>query len=130
MSTADFSFRETSNIIEPVIRFLSPHVSESRFHFINDLVRKCAHLSEYFFLGLLLFRAFKEVEADMPPGRVVMLSVVIIALYAASDEFHQTSVYSRTPSLVDVGIDTAGGILAQITCLLFKHDRGFSRKSV
>jgi len=33
-------------------------------------------------------------------------------LWAATDEFHQSLVPTRTASFMDVGIDTAGGILA------------------
>jgi VanZ family protein len=123
MSTDAFSSGETSRIVEPVIRFLLPQASGRRVDMIHSLIRKCGHLGEYFVLGLLLFRAFRKGQAGLPVERVVLYSVVIIALYAASDEFHQTFVYGRTPSLVDVGIDTAGGIVAQLACLLCRHER-------
>jgi VanZ family protein len=118
MSTGAFSSGETSKIIDPVIRFLLPQASGRRVDMIHSLIRKCGHLGEYFVLGLLLFRAFRKGRAELPAGRVVLYSVIIIAFYAASDEFHQTFVYGRTPSLVDVGIDTAGGILAQLALLV------------
>lgn len=124
MSTSAFSSRETSKIIEPIIRFVLPHLPGREVDLIHGFIRKCGHISEYFLLGLLLFRAFREAKADLPAGRVVMYSVIVIALYASSDEFHQTFVYSRTPSVIDVGIDTAGGVLAQIACLVFHYVKG------
>jgi VanZ family protein len=41
-----------------------------------------------------------------------------IVLYAVSDEFHQSFVSSRSASLIDVGIDSTGGILSQIVIIL------------
>lgn len=122
LSTNTFSSVETSRLIEPVIRFLVPGISDRKVHIIHGLIRKCGHLTEYFVLGVLLFRAFRRGSAKLT-ARAILYSVIIIALYAASDEFHQTFVYSRTPSLVDVGIDTAGGMFAQFTYLLCRHRR-------
>jgi len=126
MSTGSFASAETSRFIEPAIRFLFPHMSDRKVDFIHGLIRKCGHLSEYFILGLLLFWAFGKGRADPPARRAVLYSVIIIALYAASDEFHQMFVAGRTPSVVDVGIDTVGGMLAQAVCLLFRRDRDHS----
>lgn len=128
MSTGSFSSAETSKFIEPAIRFLFPNMSDRKVDFIHGLIRKCGHLSEYFILGLLLYRAFGRGLADLPAGRAraALYSVIVIAVYAASDEFHQTFVAGRTPSVVDVGIDTAGGMLAQAACLLFRRDRDHS----
>ena len=36
----------------------------------------------------------------------------VAVLWAATDEFYQSLVPTRTASFMDVGIDTAGGILA------------------
>jgi VanZ family protein len=46
-------------------------------------------------------------------------SLLGVVLYAASDEFHQSFVPERTASLVDVGIDTLGGIIAQGVSVLW-----------
>src|SRR5262249_14578235 len=64
-----------------------------------DLVfRKCAHVTEYAILGLLLARALgREAPA-------LLLGVV----YAASDELHQAFVRGRHASPVDVAIDMLG----------------------
>lgn len=130
MSTSLFSSRETSKFIEPVIRFLLPYIPGHEVDIIHGLIRKCGHLSEYFVLGILLFRAFGAIDAELSVGRIVLYSVIVIALYAASDEFHQTFVYGRTPSVVDVGIDTVGGMFAQAGCLLFRRVRGSSEHAV
>ncbi|MGD0662387.1 MAG: VanZ family protein [Syntrophorhabdales bacterium] len=37
---------------------------------------------------------------------------------SAGDEFHQSFVATRTASITDVGIDTAGGVFAQVVGVL------------
>jgi VanZ family protein len=64
----------------------------------DTVLRKCAHLTEYAVLGLLLARAL---------GRELPALVIGIA-YAASDELHQHFVAGRHASPVDVAIDAAG----------------------
>ena len=64
----------------------------------DTLLRKLAHAGEYAVLGALLLRA---------TGRAG-LAVALGALYAVSDEIHQTFVPGRAGSPVDVGIDTLG----------------------
>jgi len=44
--------------------------------------------------------------------------VILVVLWAAGDEFHQSFVSTRTGSVVDVVIDTAGGVLAQFAAFL------------
>ena len=41
-----------------------------------------------------------------------LLTLALVMLYAASDEFHQRFVPSRDASAVDVMIDTGGAVLA------------------
>ncbi len=64
-----------------------------------DLVlRKIAHAAEYAVLGALLQRAL---------GRP-WLAFALGALYAISDEIHQSFVPGRQGSPLDVALDTAG----------------------
>jgi VanZ family protein len=41
----------------------------------------------------------------------VLLAIILAGLYAVTDEFHQSFTPERTPSIVDVGIDTFGAAL-------------------
>ena len=68
-------------------------------------VRKAAHMSEYAVLALLSLHALRMEGASHPYRKALLLC----ALYAASDEFHQAFVPGRGPSPIDVMIDTAGG---------------------
>jgi VanZ family protein len=78
------------------------------------LIRKFAHLTEYFILGLLLFRFFRNDSNDLKMLRWMISAMIVLALYAAGDEFHQSFVPTRTASIVDIGIDISGGLLAQL----------------
>jgi len=65
------------------------------------ILRKCAHVTEYAILGVLLARAMGH------EGPALLLGI----LYAASDEFHQAFVRGRHASPVDVAIDTLGVLI-------------------
>jgi VanZ family protein len=75
------------------------------------VTRKCAHVIEYAVLALLLWRALRSVPALRVKTSMVFGAALLgCALFAASDEFHQTFVKSRTPSVRDVFLDVAGAL--------------------
>ena len=113
MSTDTFSSQNTSFLVEPVVRFLFPEILPPETVLIHALIRKAGHVIEYFILSILLFRAFRGGSKESWNWRWASLSVILVILYAAGDEFHQSFVPVRTASLGDIGIDSAGGILAQ-----------------
>jgi len=121
MSTGAFSASNTSRIIEPILRYLMPHISETEVHVIHGALRKLAHVTEYFILGLLLFRAFRSDSADVKTWGWAFYSLLAVILFAAGDEFHQSFEATRTASIIDVGIDTLGGFLAQCMILLWNR---------
>ncbi len=126
-SSDQMSFAHSSRIIGPIVRWLFPHLSEETVHTIVVLARKCAHVTEYAILSLLVWRALrKPVRNDTRPWqwKEAARTALLVLLYAASDEFHQLFVPSRQASVVDVLIDTAGGVLA----LLFIWSLGIWRK--
>jgi len=123
MSTGTFSSENTSLIIEPILRFLLPSISSEKVAMIHAAIRKSGHVTEYFILGILLFRAFRGGSKELRNVRWAFSSLLVVVLYAASDEFHQSFVPTRTASLVDVGIDTLGGIIAQCVSILWHLTR-------
>ena len=72
-------------------------------------MRHCAHVGEYAVLALLMWRALRW-GTSMSMRMSTLYGVILLgcALFAASDEFHQTFVKSRTPSVRDVFLDIAG----------------------
>jgi VanZ family protein len=111
-SSDTHSYEHSSRIVEPLLRWLFPHMPEPQIHTIHGVLRKCAHFAEYIVFAPLLWRAFRQPEKNHPcpwSWREARLTLLVVALYAASDEFHQSFVPTRTPRVHDVMIDTLGG---------------------
>jgi VanZ family protein len=113
MSTGTFSSENTASVIEPLFLFLFPWISPQQIDVIHGMIRKGGHVGEYFILGLLLFRAFRADSTESRMRRWTSFAFFVVLLYAASDEFHQSFVATRTASLLDIAIDAVGGVLAQ-----------------
>jgi VanZ family protein len=95
-------------------------------------VRKCAHVIEYAVLALLLWRALRSVSLLRTKTLMAFGAALLgSALFAASDEFHQTFVRSRTPSVRDVFLDVAGALLALLIGASFarRHPKQFRATS-
>jgi VanZ family protein len=108
-STDTFSSENTEESFGPVLTVIS-YVTGTSFETTHFVVRKCAHLTEYFVFALLLIRAIKWRFGNKRRLRCASCAVLAVFLYACSDEFHQSFVPSRGPSFADVGIDSLGGI--------------------
>ena len=124
LSTDIFSSEHTARFIVPLIRFFAPSLGWPKVMKIHWLIRKCAHFAEYFVLGVLLFRAFSR-----KTGRIlktVLFSILIVAAFSASDEFHQSFTRSRGVELSDVALDTLAGTFALIISALLRLARGGS----
>lgn len=83
----------------------------SVFRLSGFLIAKSAHLAEYAILFILVRRAV-FVSAPGLRARAALPALVFCALYALSDEWHQTFVPGRHGQWTDVGIDAIGALLA------------------
>jgi len=90
------------------------------------ILRKAAHITEYFILTLLLYRAFKG-SFNFSSFYLLFWPSVMSFLYAVSDEIHQAFVPTRDPSPRDVFIDTIGII---IFYLLIRFSNKFKKTLV
>jgi VanZ family protein len=124
MSTGMFSASNTFNVLQRILRSIDPAISSSTVRLINNSIRKAGHVTEYFISGMLVFRAFRAGSTEPRMLRCAMLSIVFIVLFAASDEYHQSFVASRTASFLDVCIDTGGGLLAICYNMLRQYRKG------
>jgi VanZ family protein len=108
------SFQHSSRILGPLLHWLLPQLSEETISAVVFFVRKCAHITEYAVLALLFWRALrKPVRRDPRPWRwtEARSALLLVALYAASDEFHQLFVPHRDGKVGDVFIDLSGGVV-------------------
>ena len=119
LSTESFSAENTSRILERLLRFFIPHITAREIDTIHFFVRKAAHVTEYCIASLLLFHSFRNTIQFQRYWWWVFYSLVIVIFVAATDEYHQAFVISRTSSVVDVGIDIIGGILGQGISIIF-----------
>jgi|KBSSwiStaDraftv2_1062776.scaffolds.fasta_scaffold333901_2 VanZ family protein len=110
LSSASFSADNTGSIIDPLLAWLLPWLAPSSIAVIHGLLRKTAHVTEYAVLAALWWRALARSGAR--PARAAWLTLLIGVTVAAVDETHQSWLPSRTGSIRDVLIDTAGVALA------------------
>lgn len=111
------SFQRSSRYIGPLVRWLFPHLSDEMVGTIVTGVRKGAHVAEYAVLAWLFWRVVrKPVRHDPRPWSWPHAAgaVLFVALYATTDEIHQTFVPHRYGSVKDVLLDTAGGALGML----------------
>lgn len=108
----------SSGFVSAVITVICPEYSEltddakaNITDKVTFVVRKTAHFSEYFVLGVLAFLTavtFKKYKIIYRS----MASFVICVIYSVSDEFHQYFVSGRACRFTDILIDSAGSLLA------------------
>jgi len=123
------SGQHSSRILAPLLRWLFPDISPEMTDAVVFTARKCAHITEYAILALLTWRAFRNPQrADARPWSwlVVRHTMIVVILYAATDEFHQLFVPSREGKLLDVLVDTAGGVagILLLRALYWWRNRG------
>src|SRR3954465_12696002 len=119
-STTSMSTEHTSRYIVPLLLWLKPGMSPNSSWIIVVVIRKCAHVSEYAVLGVLLWQALWSVPALRRKTLIVFGAVLLgCALFAASDELHQMFVKSRTPSVHDVLLDGAGALFGLLIAASF-----------
>jgi VanZ family protein len=107
-STDLFSGTNTTSFLQPILSSLLPDVTADQIETIHLIIRKLGHWGEYFILAILNIRAL---HAELPAQssiRRAASAIAIAAIYAASDEWHQSFVPSRSASVVDVLIDCFG----------------------
>lgn len=90
------------------------------FDLIAYLLRKTAHIGEYFVLTILIIRSIEVL--DQPINRVLLMSGAFSFLYALSDELHQSFVPLRDGKVTDIGIDFIGIVLALLVYALWYNN--------
>lgn len=125
VSSDTHSSEHSSRLVEPILHWLFPHMSQARVEDIHFVIRKCAHLTEYAILGLLVWRALNQSKTKLPAWSWPKVggTLLVVFLYAASDEIHQSFVPTRTAHFSDVLIDTTGAAIGLLALWLFRHFR-------
>ena len=109
-STGLFSGAHTSSFLGPILSSLFPAMTGDQIEIVHLTVRKLGHWGEYFILTALIARALNAQTPRQSRFRLTASAIAIATLYAASDEWHQSFVPSRSASIVDVLIDSIGAV--------------------
>jgi VanZ family protein len=78
---------------------------------IDLVMRKLVHLFEY---ALLCFLWWRALSAQVRPDRAALAAFLVSALYAVTDEYHQSFVEGRSGNALDVAIDSAGAAVVAL----------------
>lgn len=88
-------------------------------------IRKLAHYTLYFILGILSFLVVKDYSINK---KLIIYSLLICFLYACSDEFHQLFTIGRSARVLDVMIDTFGSLCG--ISIFYIFNKKISKKSI
>ncbi len=102
----------TNGILEKYLFFV-----DSDIFFM--IIRKMAHITEYFILGILVLNFINEFKID----KKIVVSILICFILASFDEFHQLFIPDRTGRLLDVFIDMIGASLGILILSLIKNHK-------
>ena len=111
MSTDTFSAEHTGTVLERILHWLVPSITEDRFLIIHYFIRKSAHFTEYFVFCLLLYRGVRGARKGWR-WTWGLTALFCAAGYSALDEIHQAFVASRTASPYDSLLDSIGAFAA------------------
>jgi len=76
---------------------------------LTKIVGPLAHISAFGLFAFFLTRALIQKQADA--RRTLGLVLLLTSLYALSDEFHQLFVPGRAFELLDIALDSFGGLM-------------------
>lgn len=80
-------------------------------------IRKAAHMFLYFVLAILIYSLIYNVKYHRNSQKILksmIISLIVVFLYACTDEFHQLFIPGRSGEFRDVMVDTLGGIIGLI----------------
>ena len=109
---SSFNSTESSNQSGFIVNVISSIFNISNIELLSLIIRKLAHFTEYFILGILTCNMVHSYN------KKAYISIIICILYAISDEIHQIFVPGRSCQIMDMTIDTLGS-LTGIYLLLF-----------
>ena len=124
-ASSNLSYQVSYKIVEIGNEILDKGLDETQIADYADQigypVRKLAHMTEYFLPAVAV--SFPFYVYGLRGFPLMLVAGFICVAFAAGDEYHQSFVAGRGPSVKDVGIDSIGaffGIMTvQIICWVF-----------
>lgn len=81
------------------------------------IIRKLAHFGEYFILAILTYLCFKDFKLQ----KHNIITFIFVVLFATFDEIHQLFVDGRSFGVLDILIDSLGGLSAILSIGLIEY---------
>lgn len=119
---------EHTSVLLNAVKWLFPSASPSSLSWTHFLIRKAGHLTEYAILATFAAHAFRNSSKEFLRRRWFLFSFGLAAIYSLTDEFHQSFIPSRTASIYDSMIDSAGALIA-LTIIWLWNRRVRSRRA-
>lgn len=101
---SSFNSTESSNQSNFIVDIIANIFNTTNINILSLIIRKLAHFTEYFILGILVYNLIHSYD------KKIYIGIIICVLYAISDEIHQLFVPGRSCQLLDILIDSMGSI--------------------
>jgi VanZ family protein len=102
---------EHTSVLLSIVKWFFPAASREFLSTVHFLIRKTGHLTEYAILASLGARALRHSWHQSLRQNWFWLSLLLAMMYSLSDELHQSFIPSRTASIYDCMIDSAGALI-------------------
>lgn len=106
-----------SQLVIDILTALGINIEGTFGELASFVVRKSAHMTEYFILCGLIYNAIK---GKFKGFKLFVYPLVMTFLYACTDEFHQYFTPGRAAAFKDVMIDTMGATIFVIGLFVIK----------
>ncbi len=115
----------TKKITKPLTKNKSPKEKKKIEEKWNDRLRTIAHFSMFFLLGLFLMSAMMTSFSHRKSlVYLFVLTLILVLIYALSDEYHQSFIPGRSAQFIDIVVDFSGGLIASgILFIIFKFKK-------
>ncbi|MDO4340193.1 MAG: VanZ family protein [Eubacteriales bacterium] len=132
--SGNLSYQVSYQIVETKNEVLNQGLSYDELAYeadsIHYYVRKAAHMTEYFLLAVAI--SFPLYVYRVRGFWLMLLAGIVCVGFAGFDEYHQSFVAGRGPSIKDVGIDSIGSfvgiLLVQAFCWSTLHNPSGRKK--
>ena len=119
--SGQLSYKVSYKIVETKNQLLNENKSSAELAVSADTihfyVRKAGHMTEYFLLAVAI--SFPLYVYGVRGIWLVILAGIICVGFAGLDEYHQSFVADRGPSLRDIGIDSIGALIGILVVQAF-----------
>ena len=125
---AKVSSKTSNKIAKKIVNTVSKNKPQSEKKKIekkvNDTLRTLAHFSLFALLGGFLMGAMiMSFSHKKSLVYLFILTLILVLMYALSDEYHQTFIQGRTAQFIDIVVDFSGCLLSSGIIFMFNKFR-------